>query len=41
MQPHPNVRAVQDALTAAGTLDGAGEPSTVLRVTAGSPAEVA
>ncbi|MEH0928165.1 YbaK/EbsC family protein [Micromonospora sp. CPCC 205558] len=29
MQPHPNVRAVQDALTAAGTLDGAGEPTMV------------
>ncbi|WP_406083353.1 YbaK/EbsC family protein [Micromonospora zamorensis] len=29
MQPHPNVRAVQDALTAVGALDGAGEPSTV------------
>ncbi|MET7961865.1 YbaK/EbsC family protein [Micromonospora zamorensis] len=29
MQPHPNVRAVQDALAAVGALDGAGEPSTV------------
>jgi prolyl-tRNA editing enzyme YbaK/EbsC (Cys-tRNA(Pro) deacylase) len=29
MQPHPNVRAVQDALDAAATLDGAGRPSAV------------
>ena len=30
MQPHPEcTRAVQDALTAVGALDGAGEPSTV------------
>ncbi|MEV4822814.1 hypothetical protein [Micromonospora sp. NPDC049274] len=66
MQPHPNVRAVQDALDGAGARDGAGQPSTVrllpdavhtaggvpravfpttyaelLRVTAGTPAEVA
>ncbi|MFC4019504.1 YbaK/EbsC family protein [Micromonospora sp. GCM10011542] len=29
MQPHPNVRAVQDALADAGALDGAGRPSAV------------
>jgi prolyl-tRNA editing enzyme YbaK/EbsC (Cys-tRNA(Pro) deacylase) len=29
MQPHPNVRAVQDALDGAGALDDAGQPSTV------------
>ncbi|MGC5380159.1 YbaK/EbsC family protein [Micromonospora sp. DT68] len=29
MQPHPNVRAVQDALDGTGALDGAGRPSTV------------
>ncbi|GAA2183077.1 YbaK/EbsC family protein [Micromonospora lupini] len=29
MQPHPNVRAVQDALDGAGARDDAGQPSTV------------
>ncbi|MFG3712064.1 YbaK/EbsC family protein [Micromonospora sp. NPDC047730] len=29
MQPHPNVRAVQDALDAAGARDGSGAPSAV------------
>jgi prolyl-tRNA editing enzyme YbaK/EbsC (Cys-tRNA(Pro) deacylase) len=41
MQPHPNVRAVQDALDAAGACDAAGAPSRVIMLADAAPTAAA